>query len=74
MNAALDLDDLTRLSQAPLDAMAQLGASLELGDQSSRETFARQVVAVQALLKQTYQPCWPSAQRTVKNRHVFGKA
>ncbi len=55
MNAALGLDDLTRLNQAPLDAMARLGTSLVPGDRTGREAFSRQVAAVQALLKQTYQ-------------------
>jgi hypothetical protein len=64
MNAALDLNDLTRLSQAPLDAMAQLGGSLTLGDRASREAFSRQVAAVQALLKQAYQAAALLARRS----------
>lgn len=55
MNAALELHDLTRLNQAPLDAMARLGASLEPRDRTSQEAFSRQVAGVHALLKQTYQ-------------------
>ena len=64
MSAALDLDDLTRLNGATLDAMARLGASLEPSDQGSREVFSRQVAAVEALLKQTYQAAALLARRS----------
>src|SRR5437867_8523271 len=63
MNAALNLDDLTRLNQAPLDQMAKLGASLEPSDETGRVTFSRQVAAVQAVLKQTYQAAALLARR-----------
>ena len=55
MNAALDLDDLTRLSQAPLDQMAKLGAELDMRDEAAESAFCRQLAAVEAILKQTYQ-------------------
>src|SRR5438874_256270 len=64
MNAALNLDDLTRLSQAPLDQMARMGAAgLEADDEAGRMAFSRQVAAVQAVLKQTYQAAALLARR-----------
>ena len=63
MNAALDLKDLARLSQAPLDRMAELGASLDPGDETGHVAFSRQVAAVQAVLKQTYQAAALLARR-----------
>jgi len=55
MNAAVNLEDLTRLNQAPLDQMAQLGANLDRRDETAHTAFSRQVAAVQAVLRQTYQ-------------------
>jgi hypothetical protein len=63
MNAAMDLNDLTRLNQAPLDQMAQLGAKLEPGDGEGHAAFSRQVAAVQGVLKQTYQAAALLARR-----------
>jgi len=64
MHAGLDLGDLTRLNQAPLDQMAELGSRLNPGDDAGRSAFARQVVAVQAILKQTYQVAALLAKRS----------
>ncbi|PWU21970.1 MAG: hypothetical protein C5B50_00415 [Verrucomicrobia bacterium] len=63
MNAALDLKDLARLNQAPLDQMAQLGATLSPSDTAGQVVFARQIAAVEAVLKQTYQAAALLAKR-----------
>ena len=63
MNAALNLDDLTRLNQVPLEEMAKLGASLQAADETGRANFSRQVAAVEAMLRQTYQAAGLLARR-----------
>jgi len=63
MNAALDLSDLTRLNQAPLDHMTELGANLDVADEARRNAFCREVAAVGGVLKQTYQAAALLARR-----------
>ncbi len=63
MNAALDLSDLTRLGQAPLEQMAELGARLDPANEAWRAAFCRQVATVEAILKQTYQAAALLARR-----------
>jgi hypothetical protein len=63
MNAALDLSDLTRLNQAPLDHMTELGAKLDVADEARRNAFCREVAAVGGVLKQTYQAAALLAKR-----------
>ena len=72
MNAALDLSDLTRLNQASLDQMAHLGASLNPADENGIAAFSRQVTAVQAVLKQTYQAAALLAKRAANCEEAAG--
>ena len=63
MNAALNLDDLARLNEAPINHMVELGSKLEPGNETSSVAFARHVAAVEAVLKQTYQAAALLAKR-----------
>ena len=55
MNAALELDDVMRLGQGSLNHLAEIGERLNPQDEAARARFAREVVAVEAIIKQTWQ-------------------
>jgi hypothetical protein len=64
MNAALQLDDLMRLGQGSFDELAHVGSRLDPRDKAARAEFAHQVIAVETVLKQTWQAVALMARRT----------
>jgi hypothetical protein len=64
MHAVLDLDDLTRLNQGPLEQMAEFGSKLDPANNTAQAAFHSHVVAVQAVLKQTYKAAALLAKRS----------
>jgi hypothetical protein len=64
MSASLELDDLMRLGQGSFDELARAGSRLDPRDNAAQAAFARQVIAVETVLKQTWQAVALLARRT----------
>src|SRR6266567_1344683 len=72
MNATLDLSDLIRLGQAPLDQMAEASSHLDPSDEAARAAFARLIAVVEAVLKQTWQAAALLAKRAADCEEAAG--
>lgn len=64
MNASLELGELIRLGEGSFDDLAEAGHRLDPRDATARATVAHQVIAVETVLRQTWQMIALLARRT----------
>ena len=72
MNATLDLSDLIRLGQVPLDQMREASSHVDPSDEAASNAFARQVSTVEAVLKQTWRAAALLAKRAANCEEAAG--